>query len=79
MQGGLNAKTQFIYSISYFNLGGLGALFGGTKPTKVPPLWRRDCSEPPRPSTLFAQTNTVLDPDHGALSLTQFDMQQCQF
>jgi len=37
MQGGLNAKTQFIYSISYFNLGGLGALFGGAKPTKVPP------------------------------------------
>jgi len=42
VQGGLNAKTLFIYSIAYFNLGGLGALFGAAKPTKAPP-WRRDC------------------------------------
>jgi len=39
--GDLNAKTLFIYSISDFNLGALGALFGGYKPTKVQ-LWRRD-------------------------------------
>jgi len=32
----LNAKTLFVYSISYFNLGGIGALFGGAKPTKDP-------------------------------------------
>ena len=31
--GGL---TLFIYSISYFNLGGLGALFGGLNPPKPP-------------------------------------------
>ena len=31
------------YCISYFNLGELGALFGGAKPTKAPPPWRRDC------------------------------------
>jgi len=30
----LNAKTLFIYSISYFYLGGLGALFGGLSPPK---------------------------------------------
>jgi len=32
----LNAKTIFIYSTSYFNLGRLGAFFGGAKPTKAP-------------------------------------------
>jgi len=42
-----NDKTLLIYSVSYFNLGGLGALFGEAKPTKdptamglsIPPLW----------------------------------------
>jgi len=38
--GGLDipkfSKTPLIYSVSYFNLEGLGALFGGAKPTKVP-------------------------------------------
>ena len=34
-------KTRMIYSVSYFNLGGIGTLFGGVKPTKAPP-WRRD-------------------------------------
>jgi len=36
--GGLDiiklTKTPFIYSISRFNLGGLGALFGGSKPPR---------------------------------------------
>ena len=27
-------KTLFIYSVSYFNLGELGALFGGLSPPK---------------------------------------------
>jgi len=40
-------KLPLTYSISYFNLGGLGALFGGNKPTKAPP-WRLDC-----PALLF--------------------------
>jgi len=35
-KGLVNAKTYFIYSASYFNLGGLGALFGVAKPTKAP-------------------------------------------
>ena len=35
-------KTPLIYSVSRFNLGGLGALFEGAKPTKAP-LWRRNC------------------------------------
>ena len=35
MQGGLNAKTLFVYSISYFNLGVL-ELCLGSKPTKAP-------------------------------------------
>jgi len=30
------AKTPLIYSVSCFNLGRLGALFGGAKPTKAP-------------------------------------------
>jgi len=30
------AKTQLIYSVSYFNLGGFGALFGGISPQKPP-------------------------------------------
>jgi len=38
--GGLDiiklTKTPLIYSVSRFNLGGLGALFGGAKPTKAP-------------------------------------------
>jgi len=34
-------KSQLIYSVSCFNLGGLGVLFGGDKPLKAPP-WRRD-------------------------------------
>jgi len=34
-----------ISNVSYFNLGGLGALFGGAKPTKAPP-WRRSCPDP---------------------------------
>jgi len=29
-------KIQLIYSVSYFNLGRLGASFGGAKPTKAP-------------------------------------------
>jgi len=33
-------KTPLIYSVSYFNLGGLGALFGGLSPPNPP--WRRD-------------------------------------
>jgi len=36
VQGGLNAKTLFICSVSHFNLGGLGALFGGITPPKPP-------------------------------------------
>jgi len=35
VQWGLNAKTQFIYSISYFNLGGLEFVWRA-KPTKAP-------------------------------------------
>jgi len=31
-------QTRLIYSVSYFNLGELGALFGEDKP---PPMWRR--------------------------------------
>jgi len=38
--GGLDiikiTKTQLIYSVSRFNLGGLGALFGRSQPTKDP-------------------------------------------
>ena len=37
------------YSVSPFNLGELGTLFGGVAPTKTP--WRRDCSQ--------AQSNTT--------------------
>ena len=29
-------KSLMIYSVSYFDLGGLGTLFGRTKPTKAP-------------------------------------------
>jgi len=47
--GGLDiiklTKTPLIYSVSRFNLGEIGALFGGDKPTKAPP-WRRDCPLP---------------------------------
>ena len=32
-------KTTLIYSVSYLNLRGLGALFGGAKPTKAPLWW----------------------------------------
>jgi len=42
--GGLTynlTKIPLSYSVSYFTLEGLGALFGGAKPTKAPP-WRRD-------------------------------------
>jgi len=39
------------YSVSDFNLGGFGALFGGTKPTKSP-SWRRDAR------------NFTVPPDH---------------
>ena len=38
MQGGLTFKFDkipLIYSASYFNWGGLGALFGRAKPTKA--------------------------------------------
>jgi len=44
--GGLNIqkidKTQLIYSVSYFNLGGLKLCFGGLSPPKLLPWWR-DC------------------------------------
>jgi len=36
-----STKIPLIYSVSYFNLGGLGAVFGGLSPPKPP--WRRDC------------------------------------
>jgi len=36
-------KTPLIYSVSRFNLRGLGALFGRAKPTKAP-QWRRECT-----------------------------------
>ena len=43
--GGLDiiklTKPPLIYSVSRFSLGGLGALFGGDKPTKAS-SWRRD-------------------------------------
>ena len=39
--------------------GGLGSLFGGAKPTKAPPPWRRDCSYP-RISTLVSVPNDIL-------------------
>jgi len=29
-------KIPLVYRVSYFNLGGLGALFGEAKPTKAP-------------------------------------------
>jgi len=39
-EGGLDTikstKAALIYSVSRFNLGGLGVLFGGAKPTKAP-------------------------------------------
>ena len=41
VQRGLNAKTLFVYSDSYFHLGRLGALFGRSKPARAPP-WQRD-------------------------------------
>jgi len=34
-------KTTLIYSVSCFNFGGLGTLFGGDKPTNASPV-RRD-------------------------------------
>jgi len=34
-------KPPMIYSVSYFDFGGLSTLFGGAKLTKAPP-WRRD-------------------------------------
>jgi len=45
-------KSQLIYSVTYFNLGGLRALFGGTKPPKAPP-WRRDCYRLRQIKTVF--------------------------
>jgi len=36
VQGGLNAKILFIYSISYFNLGCLELCLGGISPPKPP-------------------------------------------
>jgi len=33
-----STKTPLIYTVSRFNLGGLGALFGRAKPTKAPPV-----------------------------------------
>jgi len=30
-------KSPKIYSVSYFDFGGLGTLFGGAKPTIAPP------------------------------------------
>jgi len=33
-------KVALIYNVSYFNVGGLGALFGGISPPN--PTWRRD-------------------------------------
>jgi len=32
--GGLNAKTLFIYCVSYFSFGGLGAVFARLSPPK---------------------------------------------
>jgi len=43
VQGAWHSKiwqTQPIYSVSYFNLGRIRALFWGLSPTKPP--WRRD-------------------------------------
>jgi len=36
VQGDLNGKTLLIYSISYFNLGGLELCLGGLSPPKLP-------------------------------------------
>jgi len=30
-------KTPLVYSVSFFNFGGFGALFGWAKPSKAPP------------------------------------------
>jgi len=46
--GGLDILKMIIpliYSVSYFNLGGLGALFAGTRPIKALP-WRQDWLQP---------------------------------
>ena len=50
MQGGLSAKTLYIYSVSYFNFGGLGAFFGGLSPPKLP---RGDGTGSDYPSKVF--------------------------
>jgi len=42
----LNAKTLFIYSISDFNFGRHGALFGGLKPRKSPRGDGTECNIP---------------------------------
>jgi len=43
--GGLDiiklTKIPLIYTVSRFNFGGLGGMFGEAKPTKATP-WRRD-------------------------------------
>ena len=47
-RGGLTfnlTKIPLIYSVSYFNVGGNGTLFGGANPTKASP-WQRDCARP---------------------------------
>jgi len=36
-------KIPLIYSVSYFNLGGLGALFGGLNPPMPPVATGQDC------------------------------------
>jgi len=36
-------KTQLVYSVPYFNFGGLELCLGGLNPPK-PPTWRRDCT-----------------------------------
>jgi len=44
-RGSALTKIQLIYSVSCFNLGGLGVLFRGDKTPKAP-AWRRECTKP---------------------------------
>ena len=63
VRGGLDiqklTKTALIHTASCFNLGGLGALFGGAKPTKATP-WRRDCWHVLSPVFLFVISSFCL-------------------
>ena len=65
-------KIPRIYSVSYFTLGGLRALFGSAKPSKTPPVATGLCWTAPVTSIVSSKLTDVFLNENTRMNLDQF-------